>query len=236
MQSRYYIFKTKAIILRKTGKTYGEIKKIIGKPIPKSTLSHWFRNIVLPKKYWEQTDKKIIKNIEKARTKALTVNRLKREKYIREVKNRVKNLSAKLKEKDVAKIALAMLFLGEGSKTNKGSLMFGNSDPLIIRLFLNLLRRCYNIDENKFRCTLQCRADQNIKKLERFWSQITKIPSSHFYKARIDPRTIGRPSKNLDYKGVCRIDYFSADIFNELTAIGKLLCTVNINNFKNANY
>ena len=236
MQSQYYIFKTKAIDLRKTGKTYGEIKKKIGKPIPKSTLSHWFRNIVLPETYWEQTNKKIIKNIEKARTKALAVNRMKRERYIREVKDRVKHLSAKLKEKDVAKIALAMLFLGEGSKTNKGSLVFGNSDPTIIRLFMNLLRKCYNIDKNKFRCTLQCRADQNIKKLEQFWSQVTEVSLSQFYKARIDPRTIGKLSKNLDYKGVCRIDCFSADIFNELTIIGKLLCTVDINNFKNANY
>lgn len=219
MRSRYYIFKTKAIVLRKTGKTYGEIKKIIGKPIPKSTLSYWFRNIVLPNMYWERMNKKIIKNIEKGRAKALVVNRMKRERYIEEVKDRVKHLSARLKEKDVAKIALAMLFLGEGSKTRKGSLIFGNSDPLVIRLFLSLLRYCYNIDETKFRCTLQCRADQKIKQLEKFWSKITEISLSQFYKARIDPRTIGKPTKNLEYKGVCRIDYFSGDIFMELKQI-----------------
>ena len=90
---------------------------------------------------------------------------------------------------------------------------------MVIQLFLNLLRYCYDIDETKFRCTLQCRADQDIKKLEKFWSQITRIPLSQFYKARIDPRTNGRPSRNLDYKGVCRIDYFSADIFMELKQI-----------------
>ena len=105
MQSRYYIFKTKAIVLRKAGKTYGEIKKIIGKPIPKSTFSHWFRNIVLPKMYWERINKKIIKNTRKGRARALVVNRMKRERYIKEVKDRVKHLSARLKEKDVAKIA-----------------------------------------------------------------------------------------------------------------------------------
>jgi len=31
----------------------------------------------------------------------------------------------------------------EGSRRTKGSIMFGNSDPLIIGLFLNLLRFCY---------------------------------------------------------------------------------------------
>ena len=116
-----------------------------------------------------------------------------------------------------------MLYLGEGAKNQRGSLMFGNSDPFIISLFLYLLRYCYNIDESKFRCTLQCRADQNSRKLEKFWFQITKIPLSQFYKARIDPRTIGKPSKKLEYKGVCRIDYFSAEIFTELTQIANIV-------------
>ena len=88
---------------------------------------------------------------------------------------------------------------------------------------MHLLRFCYNIDEKKFRCTLQCRVDQNIPKLEKFWGEITKIPLSQFYKARIDPRTIGKTSKNIDYKGVCRIDYFSADIFLDLMQIPKTI-------------
>jgi len=66
-------------------------------------------------------------------------------------------------------------------------------------------------------------ADQNIKKLEKFWSQVTKISLSQFYKARIDPRTIGKPSKKPNYKGVCRIDYFSADLFIELMQIPKII-------------
>jgi len=150
---------------------------------------------------------------------ALVVNKLNREKYIKSVKDRIIHLAGKLKNRDTSKIALAMLYLGEGSKNQRGSLMFGNSDPSVISLFLRLLRRCYNINESKFRCTLQCRADQNIKRLEKFWSKTTNIPLSQFYKARIDPRTIGRPSKKLDYKGVCRIDYFSGDIFMELKQI-----------------
>jgi hypothetical protein len=117
-----------------------------------------------------------------------------------------------------------MLYLGEGSKDSKrGSLMFGNSDPFIVSLFLRLLRCCYNINEGKFRCTLQCRADQNIKKLERFWFRITGIPLSQFYRARVDPRTIGKKSNKLDYKGVCRIDYFSAELFIELKQIAEIV-------------
>ena len=219
MRSRYYRLKPRIIALRKSGKTYTEICKIIGINISKGTLSDWCGSISLSPQQKQRVERLIKRGTNKGRAVALVVNKLKREKYIQAVKNRINHLPNELKDKNTSKIALAMLYLGEGAKTQRGSLMFGNSDSLIIRLFLSLLRYCYNIDENKFRCTLQCRADQNIPKLEKFWSQVTKIPLSQFYKARIDPRTIGRPSKNPDYKGVCRIDYFSGDIFMELKQI-----------------
>lgn len=85
------------------------------------------------------------------------------------------------------------------------------------------MKKCYKIDEKKFRCTILCRNDQNIKNLENFWVKVTKIPKSQFYKTRIDPRTIGKPSQKLDYKGVCVIDYFSADLFLDLMQIPKII-------------
>lgn len=215
--------KEKAIKLRELGKTYLEIQNSLKTTIPKSTLSYWCKNVKLPKEYQERIQKIVLSNAQKGRAIALIVNRIKREKYLRSVFERNRHLTAILKNKDAAKVALVMLYLGEGSKTRRGSLQFGNSDPFIISLFLHLLRYCYKIDESKFRCTVQCRADQNIKKLEKFWSNITKISLSQFYKTRIDPRTIGRPSKKLNYKGVCSIDYFSGDVFIELMQIPKII-------------
>tara|TARA_Y100000310_G_scaffold322048_1_gene380569 strand:- start:425 stop:1108 length:684 start_codon:yes stop_codon:yes gene_type:complete len=224
MYSQYYALKPRVVTLRKAGKTYGEIQRSIGEPIPKSTLSHWFRGILLTKNQQEHISRKVFTNIRRAQAKARLVNEKRRREYIQGVRDRVIHLSEEIRKKNSAKIALAMLYLGEGAKRTRGSLMFGNSDPLVIRLYLNLLRSCYSIDENKFRCTLQCRADQNIKKLEKFWSNTTKIPPKRFYKAQIDSRTIGKPSRNPKYKGVCRIDYFSADIFNELVQTIKVIC------------
>lgn len=213
------MLKEQSLSLRRRGKTYSEIRRIVDKHLPKSTLSYWCKNIILSRRQQEKVGKNIKNNLERARAAALITNKIKRKKYLESVRSRVKHLKEVIKNKDVAKISLAMLYLGEGSKTNKGFLTFGNSSPEIVGLFLNFLRCCYNIDEHKFRCTLQCRADQNIKKLEKFWSRMTRIPLSQFYKARVDPRTINKPSKNLNYKGVCRIDYFSADLFNELIKI-----------------
>lgn len=225
MKSKYHQLKNKAILLRKNGKTYGEIKKILNNPIPKSTLSEWFKNISLSKKQQQRIDRCVLNNIHKGHLMALIANKEKRKQYLKSVEQRVKHLKNLVANKDIAKIIVAMLYLGEGSKTQRGSLMLGNSNPKIIDLFLRLLRNCYNIDENKFRCTLQCRADQNIEALEKFWSKTTNIPLSQFYKARVDPRTIGKKSKKIDYKGVCRIDYFSADIFNEIIKIIEVVYT-----------
>lgn len=213
----------KIIKLREKGKTYSEIQNNLKITIPKSTLSYWCKNAKLPKEYYKRIQKIILNNAQKGRAVALIVNQVKRKKHLRSLLEHNKHLAAIFKNKDTAKIALVMLYLGEGSKTQRGSLKFGNSDPFIISLFLHLLRYCYNIDESKFRCTLQCRADQNIKKLEKLWFRVTKIPLSQFYKARVDPRTIGKPSKKLDYKGVCCIDYFSADIFIELMQIPRII-------------
>lgn len=215
--------KEKAIKLRKQGRTYSEIQKSLGTRIPKSTLSYWCCKIELPKKHRDRIRELILRNAHKGREVALIVNRVKREKYLKSVADRNKHLAKALRNKDIAKITLAMLYLGEGGKNQRGSLLFGNSDPFIISLFLSSLRYCYNIDESKFRCTLMCRADQNTKKLEKFWSNITKIPLSQFYKFRKDARTIGKPTKKKDYKGVCKIDYFSSDLYTELMMIPRTI-------------
>jgi hypothetical protein len=216
--------KKEATKLRKQGKTYTEIQNILKTFIPKSTLSNWCRDIKLPKEYQDRIQRIVVDNAQRGREIALIVNRTKRKKYLKSVVDRNKYLAPALTNKGTAKVALAMLYLGEGGKHLKtGALMFGNSDPFVISLFLHLLRYCYNIDETKFRGTLQCRADQDTKKLEKFWSKISGIPLSQFYKPNIDPRTKGKLTRKSDYKGVCRVNYFSADIFIELMKIPKII-------------
>ncbi|MDP3015029.1 MAG: hypothetical protein Q8N28_01290 [bacterium] len=223
MKSNFYHFKNKAIKLRKSGKTYGEIKRILNISISKSTLSYWFKNINLTLKQKQIIQKRIKNNIERAQKLSLIKNKIKRNLYLNSIDDRIFHLKKFIENKDISKIALAMLYLAEGRKKNTGSLMFGNSNQDIINLFFYLLRYCYNIDEKKFRCTVQCRADQDMQRLEKYWSKITKVSLKQFYKSRIDPRTIGKPSKKLDYKGVCRVDYFSSDIDIELKKIAKII-------------
>ncbi|MFA5249508.1 MAG: hypothetical protein WC397_03180 [Candidatus Paceibacterota bacterium] len=214
----------KAVSLRREGKTYSEILEFLNLKISKSTLSGWCRGIPLSADHQKRIKDISDSNLIKARRLAVEAKKNEREKGLKTIAEKNFHLSGKIKEIDTAKIALAVLYLGEGAKNRKrGSVIFGNSDPLAVSLFLYLLRAVYKIDENKLRCTLQCRADQGIENLERYWSEITNIPLERFYKARVDPRTIGKPSKKLDYKGVCRIDFFSAKILEELLEIPKII-------------
>ncbi len=216
--------KTKVQSLRLEGKTYSEILALLETPVAKSTLSLWCREIKLSDEQRQRIDVIALEKTSRARFKALETIRQKRKQYLEEIHRKYSHLaSTMVMNENSAKIALAILQLTEGGKQG-GHLMFGNSDPLVISLFLRLIRLCYKIDEAKFRCTVQCRADQNVSELEQYWQKITNISKRQFYKAQIDPRTKGKKSKNPNYKGVCRIDYLSANIYNELTIINTILC------------
>ena len=215
---------TKVRELRSQGRTYLEIREALGVDIPKSTLSDWCRTVTVPHHFVQKVKNLNKLSLAKAREIANDLRKQKRVTFFQALDAKNQDLLSLFdKDKHTRKITLAVLYLAEGSKTARGSLMFGNSDPLIIELFINLLRECYKVDESKFRCTLQGRADQDIDTLEKFWSKTTGIPLDQFYKARIDKRTIGQTSRKLDYKGVCRIDYFSSAIDLELKYIAQML-------------
>ncbi|MDD2657639.1 MAG: hypothetical protein PHD04_03205 [Candidatus Pacebacteria bacterium] len=208
--------------LRQKGKTYSEIMSLLKTVIPKSTLSYWCRNITVPTSYHSKVKKLNAYNLAAGRKISSNNRKEARKSFLEnvDVKNN-KLLESFSKDIDSRKIALVILYLGEGSKTARGSLMFGNSDPAVVSMFVNLMRECYKLDERKFRCTLQCRADQDIEKLEKFWSKTTKISRELFYTARVDKRSFGQISEKRDYKGVCRIDYFSSAIDLELKRLAQ---------------
>jgi hypothetical protein len=214
--------KEEVIKLRLEGNTYPEIRDIIKLYIPKTTMYEWCKDLTLTSFAKKEISRKVYLNILTAQLKAVVTKRLARTKYIVSLYDKNFHLGELLNDINVPKIALAMLYLGEGSK-NVTRITFCNSDPQTIQLFLKLFRACYEINAAKFRCTVQCRADQNTGQLEDFWYNITGIPRSQFYKTRMDSRTVGKPTQKLNYKGVCMIDYLSAQVFLDLTQTIKVL-------------
>lgn len=210
--------------LRAAGKTYSEINRELRIKVPKSTLSGWCAGVEMPSLYKTKLDKINKDNFAIVQKLATAARLAKKTNFLRKIEAENQSLIPFLKNKNVLKAILAMLHLGEGAKwkSHRG-LMLGSSDPDIIRLYIELLKSCYGKKNTDMRCRVSYRADQDIDELETFWSKITNISRDNFYKTRPDPRTIGKRTKNKDYKGVCVITSSGTDIQLELESIAKII-------------
>lgn len=208
--------------LRKQGKSFGEIQQFINQKIAKSTLSGWCRGIELSTEDRRRLEKKNYLNLRRGREMAISKSRAKKNLLLKELIYRNKFISQKI-DKDVARLLLAILYLGEGAKRD-GLLVLGSSSIDIIKLYLKLLVMCYGISSDRIKCRISYRADQDINKLQSYWSSELKIPTANFYKTKPDPRTINKITKNKEYKGVCVIHILkSTAIQREMMIIAKTL-------------
>ena len=209
--------------LRSRGKTYTEIQQFLDISMPKSTLSDWCRDVILPDWYTAKIKDLNRKSFTKAQAMARVSMKRKRELFLEKVRQEAKHVIKKL-NLEALKIILAILYLGEGAKWKSHSgLLLGSSDPVVVLLYISLLEKCYKIRKDQMRCRISYRADQNIRKLEAYWSNITGILKENFYKTKPDPRTIGKRTKKSDYRGVCVVTCAGSHIQLELEEIAKLL-------------
>lgn len=211
--------------LRSKGMTYREINEQLGTTIPKNSLSHICKDVILPGFYSAKIRKLEIININLQRKKALLANKRILEKRISVLRQTaLQKLKGEYKKYFVA---LAMLYLGEGGKRGQlpGSrgLSLGSSDPLIIQSYISLLKICYEKKTSDLRARVLYRADQNITELEKYWSKVAGLKRNQFYKTKFDPRTVGKPTLKVDYRGVCVIFCSGADIQLELQFIAEHL-------------
>lgn len=216
------VFLEKARKLRTEGRTFSEIQNVLGLKIPKSTLSYWFKDIEMSVEYRRKISKINYLSLRKAQeswAQKIRDERIKSESILKS-----KNLHLIYKiDIDVAKIILATLYLAEGAKRH-GALQLGSSDVGIIRIFLKLLKKCYQISIDDIRCRISYRSDQDINFLTDYWSKNTGVPTANFYKTIPDPRTIGIKTKRGDYNGVCVVYILkSSKIHQELSVISHIL-------------
>ena len=209
--------------LRSKGCTYREIIDQIGEKIPKSTLAYICKDVSLPKAYYKKIQTNNLSVLVEARKKALIYKAVMREKQLEQIKKQ--NAKFERMTQREATLALAFLYLGEGlkrSSTQRG-LRLGSSDPKIIRTYIGLLKRCYGIETPMLKCRISYRADQDLNELQKFWASITGINIDKFYKTKPDPRTVGKPTRKSDYKGVFAIYCAGSRIQLELQVIADII-------------
>lgn len=93
---------------------------------------------------------------------------------------------------------MTALYWGEGGK---GDFNFTNSNPEMIKIFVNGLREILKIDQKDIRASIRIYEDLDRNIFLNHWSKITEIPVKEF--ANVDVLK-GKKSGKLAY-GLCRI-------------------------------
>ena len=71
------------------------------------------------------------------------------------------------------------LYAGEGGK-REGAVLFANTDATMVSFFCAWLRCFFEIDEERLRVRVYLHVGLDLDEAERFWSDVTGIPRSHF--------------------------------------------------------
>lgn len=183
MSTKLTHLKDQAILMRRDGYSYGQIKKSL-ELRSKGTLSSWLKNITLSKK----SERKLLKNNKLAIKRGLFNFNKNRTKKIQTenqitIKNGVKSIP-KLNKKDLMLIGTA-LYWAEGTKSwtkNANSkFSFANSDPNMIKVCMRFLREILIVDEAKIIGGIHLYQDTNIANAKNFWSRTTGLPIEKFY-------------------------------------------------------
>ena len=221
MRGRVYNKKIKesAEKLRASGKTYKEIRDSLG--LPKSTLSSW-----LGKKFPGIFDKKAqLIHLEKIRPLAAEAKKKNREREMKilteRVSREIKNYP--LNHLGLPKSILAILYWAEGAKYEGVSgLKFVNTDPDLAKFYVNLLRKCYKIEESKFRIRLHLHYYHSVGQTKKFWSKLLNIHPTQFKSAYIKKRSRKKRFRK-NFMGICFINYLDSNIRKELMELNNQL-------------
>ncbi|MFZ5366575.1 MAG: hypothetical protein ACOZBZ_04860 [Patescibacteria group bacterium] len=109
-------------------------------------------------------------------------------------------------QEEQLKIAGLMLYWGEGAKTTDSTVDLANSDPLMIKLFLRMLREIYGVKEERLRILLYCYANQDVKELINYWVGIARIPQKQFSKPYIRQDFLEGKKNKMPY-GLIHVRY-----------------------------
>ncbi len=201
MKSKWSHLKPQAITLRKKGQSLPSIAAKLG--IPKSTLSYWFKDVVLTKKQKATLHANWKNALVKARVEAVKWHNQQKADRLLQAKTEAMDTLARIDHRDHAtlELALAVLYLAEGSKKNIETAL-GSSDPNTLRFFLSGLEKIFNYNRSTVRCELYLRADQDPDTLKKYWSKELSVPLPQFKQVNIDQRSAGKKTY-ASYKGVC---------------------------------
>ena len=111
------------------------------------------------------------------------------------------------------------LYWGEGTKSDKGAVRLGNTDPKLIKMFIKFLVRFFGISKKDLRFGLQIFTDIDPNEALDFWAKGLNINKSQFQKVIVTiSGSIGTYRKKSQY-GVLTVLYFNTKLRNILVSL-----------------
>lgn len=190
----------KIVKLRSHGYSLPEISKITG--ISKSTTFKYIRGIPILPEY-------ISKWLEK-RGGSKKRKLLKEQEALKEGKR----LVGKLSRKELY-IFLTALYWCEG---NKKDFSLTNTDPYLIRVFIEGLRDIFHVSNDKIRVSIRIYEDLDREQCMNYWSQVVGISRDSIASVNV---LSGKKKGKLEY-GMCRIRVLKGgDLLKKINGIKK---------------
>lgn len=218
--------KQSAIALRKQGKTYSEVLRVV--PVAKSTLGLWLKEAKLSKP--ENQKFTLAKKLASLRGgQAKKKQRIeKQSKIFSEAKSKIKALS----EYEFFLIGVT-LYWAEGAKEKEyrpgSQIGFSNMDPNMIILFLKWLEIICKIPKDMigFEIMVHVSHKQRLSEIRNFWSKITSFPInsfSHIYFKKSKIKKTNRKNTGEKYHGVLKIKVKkSSDLVRKIASWSKTI-------------
>ena len=192
--------KERARALRAKGKSYSEIKQVLG--ISKGTLSGWLNDMPL-----SPGQIRLLRDLNPRRIEHFRETmRKKREVRMQLAYQKTAKDIGRLSKRDRF-IAGFYLYWGEGIKSGRGNVGIANTDPAVIRSFIRWMK-VLGIPRDRMYVRLHLYKDMDIGRETRFWSQEIQMPLDQFRKPYVKDSTLtGLTYKNGFGHGTCNVRF-----------------------------
>jgi hypothetical protein len=111
------------------------------------------------------------------------------------------------------------LYWGEGTKADRGSVRLGNSDPGIIKKFMEFLIEIFNVKREDFKFGLQLFNDINKQEAMDFWTKSLRINERQFYKVTVSPSVSQGTYRKKARYGVLTVYYHNKKLRDLLVGL-----------------
>ena len=170
----------------------------------KGSVSTWVRDIALSPEQIQQ----LKSNQDRARAVAANHPNSPKNKWQR-IRDGVIDISSReikgaCTDEELKRIGTA-LYWAEGYNASRNSVIFANTDPAMIRLMMGFFRKICKVPVDKFRGKVNIHPHLEVGSAEEYWSRISGIPLTQFYKALLAVSMASKGKKDTLPKGTFQI-------------------------------